>query len=232
MASNILSRLLPQTAGSPSVYERLREGDESSDISDIEERAGMALVDEENLAHRDIELDPALADAMDSHLYLNVSPSRGAQRDRHNTRGPQRRRWLQGTRESAEGEEGDDEVPLSLLIEGGRPGMLPSPQRPLSDTSPLSPDPVPITGPATNATRAKWHSTQNKQRLHQDPVNIPAYSGRLGRGNNLILIDRKEKALWRWANVENLDNFLKDVYDYFLGNGIWSILLSRVSNLL
>ncbi|OAX81033.1 hypothetical protein ACJ72_04627 [Emergomyces africanus] len=38
--------------------------------------------------------------------------------------------------------------------------------------------------------------------------------------------------MWRWANVENLDNFLADVYDYFLGNGIKSILLSRVLNLL
>jgi autophagy-related protein 9 len=38
--------------------------------------------------------------------------------------------------------------------------------------------------------------------------------------------------MWRWANVEDLDNFLKDVYTYFLGNGIWSILLTRVLNLL
>ncbi|KAJ5454589.1 Autophagy-related protein 9 [Penicillium daleae] len=44
--------------------------------------------------------------------------------------------------------------------------------------------------------------------------------------------DPKKKAMWRWANVENLDNFLKDVYTYFLGNGFWSILLSRSLNLL
>lgn len=36
-----------------------------------------------------------------------------------------------------------------------------------------------------------------------------------------------EKAMWRWVNVENLDNFLREVYDYFLDCGIWSILLSR-----
>ncbi|MCJ1471644.1 autophagy protein atg9 [Lambiella insularis] len=232
MASNILSRLLPQTSGSPSVYERLREGDESSDASDIEERAGLALVDEENLAHRDIQLDPALADAMESQLDLNASPSGGASSDRRSTRGPRQPRWLQRSREPIEGDEGDDDVPLSLLIEGGRPNVPRSPQRPLSGISPHSPGPIPIPGPATNATRAKWNSTQDKQRLHQDHVRTPAYAGRIGRVNNLILIDRKERALWRWANVENLDNFLKDVYDYFLGNGIWSILLSRVLNLL
>jgi len=46
------------------------------------------------------------------------------------------------------------------------------------------------------------------------------------------MIHPKEQAMWRWANVENLDNFLKDVYDYFLGNGIKCILLGRVLNLL
>ncbi len=48
----------------------------------------------------------------------------------------------------------------------------------------------------------------------------------------MSMMDPKERALWMWANVENLDNFLQDVYDYFLGNGIWSVLLSRLLNLL
>jgi len=38
--------------------------------------------------------------------------------------------------------------------------------------------------------------------------------------------------MWRWANVENLDNYLKDVYMYFMGNGIWCIGLGRALNLL
>jgi autophagy-related protein 9 len=49
---------------------------------------------------------------------------------------------------------------------------------------------------------------------------------------NLAAVDPKEKAMWLWANVENLDNFLKDVYTYFLGNGMWSILLNRALSLL
>ncbi|CCF56397.1 hypothetical protein KAFR_0B00990 [Kazachstania africana CBS 2517] len=42
----------------------------------------------------------------------------------------------------------------------------------------------------------------------------------------------KERALWKWANVENLDIFLQDVYQYYLGNGFSSILLKKVLNLL
>ena len=38
--------------------------------------------------------------------------------------------------------------------------------------------------------------------------------------------------MWRWTNVQNLDNFLNDVYNYYIGKGIWSILLARVLNLL
>jgi len=47
-----------------------------------------------------------------------------------------------------------------------------------------------------------------------------------------IVVDPSERAMWKWSNVEDLDNFLIDVYDYYLGNGIWSIILSRFLNLL
>ncbi|KAA1135852.1 autophagy protein atg9 [Puccinia graminis f. sp. tritici] len=42
----------------------------------------------------------------------------------------------------------------------------------------------------------------------------------------------KEMALWRWVNVDDLDSFLQDVYSYYVGNGIWAIGLSRLSNLM
>ncbi|CAN6666896.1 autophagy-related protein 9 [Trichomonascus vanleenenianus] len=45
------------------------------------------------------------------------------------------------------------------------------------------------------------------------------------------LIDPRERALWKWANVENLDNFLCDVYLYYLGNGFYSIMLARALNM-
>lgn len=38
--------------------------------------------------------------------------------------------------------------------------------------------------------------------------------------------------MWRWTNVVNLDNFLGDVYSYYIHHGMWSILLRRVFGLL
>lgn len=38
--------------------------------------------------------------------------------------------------------------------------------------------------------------------------------------------------MFRWANVSNLDVFIRDVYDYYLGAGIWCILLERLLHLL
>ncbi|SGY82053.1 BQ5605_C009g05542 [Microbotryum silenes-dioicae] len=42
----------------------------------------------------------------------------------------------------------------------------------------------------------------------------------------------KERALWRWINVEDLDGFLQQVYIYYVGKGIVAIGLSRLLNLL
>ncbi|KAK8858925.1 hypothetical protein IAR55_003156 [Kwoniella newhampshirensis] len=41
-----------------------------------------------------------------------------------------------------------------------------------------------------------------------------------------------EKALWKWVNVEDLDGFLQEVYEYYKGKGIYCIALARVLNLL
>ncbi|KAN0062741.1 autophagy protein atg9 [Thecaphora frezii] len=45
-------------------------------------------------------------------------------------------------------------------------------------------------------------------------------------------LDPKQKALWMWANVDNLDAFLQEVYAYYLGKGVVCIALSRGLNLL
>ncbi|KAG0372466.1 autophagy protein atg9 [Mortierella sp. AD032] len=41
-----------------------------------------------------------------------------------------------------------------------------------------------------------------------------------------------ELAMWKWVNVENLDNFLARVYSYYAGKGMYTILLERCLNLL
>ena len=228
MTSNIISRFLPPAIGSPSVYETLRQHDQLSDQSDLEERAGMAL-DEENLAvgFQDYDLDDALADAATSQ----TSPSKAAKFDGKVQAASRRalpdRRPPQESARLVEADDLDDEVPLSLLIEGDE-GTAPN-----MEGRPLRELPPPIPGPVTRGLRAQWQATQEQQRLHQDPsTGIRNRREHVRTGHPFSMIDPKERAMWRWANVENLDNFLKDVYDYFLGNGIWCILLSRVLNLL
>ncbi|CCK69494.1 autophagy protein ATG9 KNAG_0C03900 [Huiozyma naganishii CBS 8797] len=49
--------------------------------------------------------------------------------------------------------------------------------------------------------------------------------------NKIHTLSPKEKALWKWANVENVDLFLQDVYNYFQGNGFTCIILQKMLNL-
>ncbi|KAI9823521.1 MAG: autophagy protein atg9 [Phylliscum demangeonii] len=230
MASNLLSRILPPGAGMPSVYETLQQEDESSEGTDVEERAGLAL-DEENLAapFEDLELDQADVDRLsDSHVIKNdgATPRR---REPKTARGHSRPRWMEAEPGLSWHEEGDDEVPQSLLVEGGDLiGATKSDAEPAPILADVSPGP----GPSTPA-RVQWERTQQPRNLHDDVTPESSWKRKPTRSRNgRLVIDPKERAMWRWANVENLDNFLKDVYDYFLGHGIWCIVLSRALQLL
>ena len=228
MTSKILSRILPSGNGE-SIYETLRQNEDSSDHSDIEEQAGMAL-DEENLrkGFNDYELDQVLTNAdlsstPSSKILASNRPNE--QRTRGARQFSAQTRFAQG---KAALEELDDDVPQSLLFEGDRPQVMAPRQQQRQSTIPAT-----LSTLALPETRAKWQAAQ-EQHLHlesdmlQSPQSRhPPHRVQVGR-----VAHPREKAMWRWANVENLDNFLKDVYDYFLGNGIWCILLSRVLNLL
>ena len=234
-SSNILSRFLPP--GSASVYEAIRQHDAESNVSDVEERAGIAFNDDPQDHFSDHELEEALADARESS-----SPSPSSPFLSHDDPSPRqrpggaasghRRRWLQESPPGVETDDRDDDVPPSLLIEGQEeadhlnarppPGL-----RNRSDSRP------PVPGPSTRQNRAHWETARAQQPLH--PISRgppPPKRWTVGQHPNLAAVDPKEKAMWRWANVENLDNFLKDVYEYYMGNGIWSIMLSRALNLL
>lgn len=228
MASNILSRLIPPT-GSPSVYETLREQDQSSDPSDVEEQAGMAL-DEENLSTRfqDYDLDDALLDATANQRSPSKKRHRLREQARTGPRGfPQNERWTQASPRLAEADDLDDEVPQSLLIEDGEDII------PIHNRHEAAAVPLPAPRSPNKGERAKWQATQEQQRLHPDTNLGVLRDGNATRKRHVLgMIDPRERAMWRWANVENLDNFLKDVYDYFIGNGVWSILLSRLFYLL
>lgn len=240
MASNILSRFLPPSAGSPSVYETIRQDDAASDGSDVEERAGMA-VDEENLGGRfqDYELEDAMANVSDSQMttqstaFLGQEHPRkppGTRLERSRSGGRSTRpRWMVNSPSVLEADEGDDEVPASLLIEGEDDEDDTKPPAPPSRPNVREPSPV----SSRDTRHHQWEAARTVQPIHS--VSQAGRSPRREsdrRGPTLAFADPKEKAMWRWANVENLDNFLKDVYIYFIGNGIWCIVLSRVLNLL
>lgn len=228
MASAIFSRLLPQGNGEPSIYETLQENTELSDQSDIEARAGMAL-DEENLGQgfHDYELDDALVDDTES-------PNTLSRIDSYSRNGGHRSRPSQSTaartrRASRKpvAEDPNDDVPQSLLIEDHEDAA--AEQRDVR-TDRGQP---PAAAPTTLDSNIKWQRTQDQQRLYPVPEGISSQSRTVPqRSRTLGMANPREQALWRWANVENLDIFLKDLYDYFLGNGIKCILLSRVLNLL
>ncbi|KAJ5544781.1 hypothetical protein N7461_007085 [Penicillium sp. DV-2018c] len=242
MSSNVLSRFLPPT-GSPSVYETIRQHDAGSESSDVEERAGLAL-EEQQEPFSDRELEDALADAQDSDI---ISPSTALLSQARSGKAPKERTAHSGTRrrkasrprwmaqESTVGYELDDQdedVPQSLLVEGPhedlRSRLPPPPQthdRPHQHRSPRP-------GLPSQPTRTQWNESAARPPSHESgrPLGLGRWFA--GQHPGLANSDPKEKAMWRWANVEDLDNFLKDVYTYFLGNGIWSILLTRALNLL
>ncbi|PGH26567.1 hypothetical protein AJ80_01696 [Polytolypa hystricis UAMH7299] len=238
MASNLLSRFLSaNSVASRSVYEAIEQDDRDAEEMDLEARAGMS-VDEENLgAHfNEYELDAALADASEtqsgtqgSHFLQQLSPKSPVAFSRKSN--PQNQRWGQTSPRATEPDEGDDDVPASLLIEGGRDEDAPPPPPPPPNHITLEDQAIP--GPSTREARHHWDTTRSHQPIHSVPPRIfPLSDAPRRRRNGLPVVDPKEEAMWRWANVENLDNFLKDVYVYFLGNGIWSIVLNRVLNLL
>ncbi|GAA6024138.1 hypothetical protein JCM8202_004269 [Rhodotorula sphaerocarpa] len=57
-------------------------------------------------------------------------------------------------------------------------------------------------------------------------------SRRARRRSGIATMSAKERALWRWVNVSDLDGFLQQVYIYYVGKGIWAIGLERTLNLL
>ena len=223
MATNILSRFLPPATGEPSIYETLRQHDEL-DNSDIEERAGMA-VDEGNLGtrFRDYDDDATAGPTIQTSPLKNKDPARPVSgRVRHKSQDRARTQQVKGT----ERDELDDEVPQSLLIEGEEDPTSNAAEHQKMQSSP------PVLGPTNRGVRAKWRAIQQQQRLYQDVVPPQIGSRHPGKSGRTTMMDPKEKALWMWTNVENLDNFLAEIYEYYTGNGIWSITLTRMLNLL
>jgi autophagy-related protein 9 len=189
------------------------------------------LLDEENLNHNFHEYDLENAEGLgvdDSHHTLGErgNPTRGGQG--HSRNGPRR---AGGSAWPIHDEDGDNDVPASLLVEHhDEPAGIHGQQRRTRGGGHR-----PHAIPGSSKARAQWETAQAHQRLHNDDV--PGLGQRIKDAPGTFLTgvisgSAKKKAEWRWANVSNLDNFVKDVYDYYLGCGIWCIILERILHLL
>ncbi|KAK3346232.1 autophagy protein Apg9-domain-containing protein, partial [Lasiosphaeria hispida] len=226
MASNVFSRLMPTNRGR-SFYDELRGG--RDEAYEVEDRAG--LLDEENLNHNFHEYDLENAEGLgvdDSRLTLGEPANPVPGRRGHSA---SRSHGAGGMAWNTHDDDGDNDVPASLLVEHQDMDMTGSPGQQRRRQGEHRATAVP--GPSK--ARSQWETTQAQQRLHNDDVFGPSERGK-GTPNTfitgVITGSAKKKAEWRWANVSNLDNFIKDVYDYYQGCGMWCILMERVLHLI
>lgn len=224
MTSNFFSRLAPASQ-QRSFYDELRS---RNDDLDVEDRAGFAL-DDENLNHsfQEDDLDPETLAIEHSRMTQASDPR--PDRRRHTRPSPQEHE----TTWPHPDDEGDNDVPASLLVENNAADPPSRSKRHGRTTTPPRPHGAP--GPSTRRLRAQWEATQHQQRLHQDdhpPAALPYTRPRSNRVvGSVVTGTAEQKAMWRWVNVTNLDGFMQDVYDYYRGNGLWCILLDRVLHL-
>ncbi|KZV87378.1 APG9-domain-containing protein [Exidia glandulosa HHB12029] len=108
----------------------------------------------------------------------------------------------------------DGEVPQSFMIEA-------TPSQPAVRAPP----------PKTKRASARRQQQQQQQQpilpTSATPVHAASSPKQGMRG-----LDERERALWNWVNVYNLDAYLQEVYAYYEGKGIYCIALARALNLL
>lgn len=221
MASSMFSPLRNINNASASIYETIRrheeEGNESDEDDLLAQEEGFAAIHNTRVVHN--SQHPKARTVMDG-LRQPSNPSGSSKQARP--------KWMNRRRKMNDLEDPEDDVPASLLIEGEQLGLgpgsiaLPPPPSQTPGSEPFKPGQLP-------SPRMRQNVRQESQRSHPAP--------RVGRKpgtvtSPLSAADPKTKAMYRWTSVVNLDNFLEDVYQYYLFHGIWSILLRRLFGLL
>ncbi|KIX00736.1 uncharacterized protein Z518_09801 [Rhinocladiella mackenziei CBS 650.93] len=231
MAANFVSRFTGSNNASASIYETLRQHDEDSDASDVEERAGLVSQPPpfrrayHDLDPNDRTSNPSRVASRQADIHAPLH-GQGQIPRKDKGRSMNKSKWNHKPHKLLDVEEADDDVPASLLIDHNADhGSISLPPPPSEMPDGLSPhrEPVPSI-PGQN-----FHS-RNRPRPRRNAPN-PARTDQVLWGN-LASADPKEKAMFRWANVTDLDNFLLEVYTYYLCHGFWSILLVRLFNLI
>lgn len=204
-----------------SFYEQLRSPDD--DLPDFED-AGLRALDDENLTHdfRNMQVDNVntgesrftVRSAMDGRGPKNGSPS--------SKRQFKRKQAL--TAWAADDDDLDEDVPASLLVENNSEPV----QRldaMAGTTAQGQTAPTSWRTPSPEMGRAQWETVKRQQRLYRDDANTSFQPRSMMAGT--WLGSRRERALWRWVNTSSLDSFMRDVYDYYEGGGMWCILCSN-----
>lgn len=141
--------------------------------------------------------------------------------------------------EEAEGDK-DDEVPLSIMVHGTE---TTKPQEKRSKVSRLtgllaqrSKSPFDIenqAAPLLKGTNEPPNDHISFKRELKKPVSSSPFQSEEERVRRakLGILNPKERALWKWANIENLDKFLQEVYSYYLGSGYYCIMMTKIFDL-
>lgn len=198
-------------------------------------------IDEANLGEpfHDEDLDQMLAEAAESQIrestaFIASDRKRSYAGTPRTTPGGTRNTWwTSGLHKGRSRKEEDDEVPESLLLDGRANAIARThtgnhaPHRQEDDRLPTFP------GPTSGNVQAQRETARVQWPLHEDS---PKEASRERQppvvGTALITADPKERAMWRWLNTTNLDVFLNSVYEYYVGRGIWSMILARIFVLL
>lgn len=205
MASTFSARFRPVAdPATASIYETIREHDEEIE-DDVDE-------------HLDNDAFSASARPHINHRSTVVIQRPSSRKPRQAQKGRSRRHPISSAGAGVvELDDVEDDVPASLLIEDNGRVQGQANLKPIGHESPIRPS---------------WDSP-SPVRFRDENASLPMHNvPRTTIGTStMATASRKEKALWRWANVENLDNFLFDVYDYYTLRGYWSIVLRRCLNM-
>jgi autophagy-related protein 9 len=220
MASNFMSRLMSSNNPSASIYETLREHDEDSEGLDVEETAALdaGRVDRRDSFH-DSDFSPPPHRPIPPTTrttHRGSGPGQIPRKDKSRMSNKPRRQGRHSR--LLDVEEADDDVPASLLIDHHAQNVNPG-----SITLPPPPSSMPD---GLSSPRHRPSSMSG----NQVPPRAKPVAGLVG--GNLANADPKTKAMFRWANVTDLDNFLFEVYTYYQQHGYWSTILKRCFNFL
>lgn len=197
-------------AGGRSLYETLRQqdDDDSDSSDDLETGVGLRAVhQDEDFGRLDnYELRPPLylTDPQYPQTETRISAFNSEPRSQNDTISS---RLNYMSPQATEPESEVEEAPASLLVERTGPGV----REPYHDSTRglLAPPHSTLRhgGPTRAAAHPHWtvHEPVQQQQGEQGREDEELHQARMG------LIDPKQRALWKWANVENLDNFFHDV---------------------